>query len=326
VCSQDRFAIDDEKTLRKFFGSPQLQALRVRETFVTDQIFVDMLRSFAGLATLELWDVDVSVGALSQLHTLVPNLRALRLRQVCGEIGMDVFNPSLVCRLEELVLVGVTWVNDKCLESFALANSLRVLCVRGNSLVGTNCMIAVTVAAGLALNELELSSCACASDELCASLERHNQRLTRLALHDANVSDASMCTLVKHLTQLQSLDLSLTGVSCDSLRALAVAPCVSHLRVLNISQLYNVTKDGVEDFLGNASALRELYMAENDEVDDDTMLLLTSSCTELQRLDISQCHEVSIMYVLFSLVLNQILGYGRWPLSSYCRFGSIVCC
>lgn len=291
---QERHALDDAAALRRFLAAPALTSLRLREFHVDDALLREALCSARSLRTLELWDLGVSAHELALVGALAPHLCVLRVRGLRVDATAMLQSEPLASRLEELVLEGLPWLGDGALAAVAAhAVRLRVLRIVGSSSSSSPVLVGVLRTAGAALRELALDDCAGADDALGRAIGEHCRALERLSLHNADVTDRSMCGAVTNLHALRHLRLSLTGVSCDTFRALAAAPCAPHLLSLDAAQLYNVTKDGVEALLGATEALEELSLAENDEVDDDTALLLTSACPAMRRLDLSLCDALS---------------------------------
>lgn len=266
--------------------------------YSTISYHIRALTSCSNLTTLEIWDIPVSQQALAAVSNVTPNLQILSLYELSTPAKAMLTNRETCARLQELNLVGLAWLADDSLMGLIECGKLRNLNIShcggaAGSGLSSKAMCQLVKTLGGTLETLQLNSCGAVDDSVGLAVSAHCTRLEHLSLYDGDVTDKSMCVVVSKLGALRHLRLALTGISCDTLRALSNAPCATQLLSLDISQLYNVTKDGIEDFLGVASALETLNMAGNDEVDDDTIMLLCNSCTGLTQLDISGCDEIT---------------------------------
>lgn len=248
------------------------------------------------MTSLEIWDLNVSQDALAALPNIAPLLNNLTLNELSTPAKSLLLDAGLCSRLRELHLIGLSWLDDECLGALTQhAGELGTLCISHckKGAISSRVLRLLVQRLGERLLSLQLNSCSGVDDLLGMAISEHCVNLEHLSLYDGNVTDKSICPLVSKLGALRHLRLALTGVSCDTLRALSRAACGEQLLSLDISELYNVTKDGVEDFLGIASALQKLNLSGNDEVDDETIMLLCNSCHTLSHLDVSGCEEIT---------------------------------
>jgi hypothetical protein len=289
---QARFALEDGAGLERFFCVP-LRRWRARERFLEHEALFDAaVRAWSPtLTSLELWSVHLSAECLSSLTSRLPHLVALSLLRVPGlddDVARSIFSEALCARLEFLSFAELSQVSDKGLAALSLhCKSLRTLRVE-------HCHVSVESVcrcAGAALQEL----CFEADDALAKVLFESCPSLRVLDFRHGDVTDRGMRPLLGALApKLLKLSLSHTAVSCASLEAFRVADDVElPLMHLDLSLLYNVTKEAVEDLLYCCPNLIFLSLKDNDEVDDATVEVLCTCCPRLRELNLSKCNLIT---------------------------------
>jgi hypothetical protein len=298
---QERFALEEAAALRRFFALP-LGAWRAREHFLDASLFDEAVTAWAGsLRTLELWQVEVSPEALAVLGERLPHLvdiALLNTPQVDDECLARLFGPPLCARVERICLSRLSAaVSDKGFVH------LRSSCPRLVSFSVDKCagLLLATVAgvsaqAGPRLLELRANDCE-ADDKLARVLAQHCPNLQLLELHNGSVTDRGMVPLLAACGSLRHLRLSLTGISCDSLASLSASTGGEEgdlaLTHLDLSLLYNVTKEAVQELLYRCGNLEELSLKDNDEIDDETVDVFCTCCPRLRRLNLAKCALVT---------------------------------
>lgn len=296
---QERFALDSPDVLHKFL-LPALSAWTVREPFVDEPLLLQGVAQCRNLTRLELWGQQLApsswqaIGALQQLQCVA--LHAVTAFDNACAVAL--FGPALCARLEELTVVGVLpQLSDEGMSQVAnCAANLRVLLVENaSSSLTDQWFCKVAKCAARSLKAFCTNYCEGMSDRVLLQLAECCPNLETLQLHDADVSDKGVIALLRKDVFPIELDLSLTGISCDSLAALEDnlkrradrnAPGV---RRLNLSSLYNVTKEFADNLFYCLDDVEELYLSEMDELDDESVEIISTCCSKLQRLDVSEC-------------------------------------
>lgn len=136
------------------------------------------------------------------------------------------------------------------------------------------------------------------------------RRLRRLAINQTDsLSDETLigsdnCSAsIRDLTGLQVL--SLEGGENVTDRSLMEALKFKELRVLQLSQLDNITSVGIKELVKNCPALEHVYIICCDKIDDDAILYVLRDTKRLRLLGISSCPLLTIK------ILDYVAEYGK---------------
>ena len=131
---------------------------------------------------------------------------------------------------------------------------------------------------------LDLSGCTAIPDGAFIALSPHWPLLKTVRLCGCSVSDAGISALVRNCTLLQSLDISNTNASCESI--IAISACCKSLTTLSIAGLSSCNARCIELLGHNCPNIKSLNLRSCFTITDRDLFSL-QELTSLKTLDIT---------------------------------------
>ncbi|CAI7879844.1 unnamed protein product [Closterium sp. NIES-54] len=266
------------------------------------------LRSLSLQGAYRLSDASLPLLALS-----APSLAHLSLLHcpLLSSPAVSTLLSSLSSSLKTLRLDGCTQLNAHALlPGLGALTGLTCLSLSGVPSVTDTMLADLLPAVGGHLRELSLAHCEAVTDESMAAVAVHAPSLTALDLsHLPLLSDDSLHSLCSAQLKLRSLNLTRTNFS-DSALASLVQSSGAVLHTLSVNAAYEAS-DGLLVALARCAheSLQALDASWCRSMSDHALGLLADSCTNLSRLCLYGCSQVSdVFYLGHSNTRLQLVG------------------
>lgn len=170
------------------------------------------------------------------------------------------------------------------------------------TLIGSPALTALASVPNLLLTEVELSSCGQLNSSGICNLVRLQKSIVSLDLSECQgVTDSCIDCIMENLCYIESLNVS--GCNKLSNRSAIQISRIRTLTVVNISQCFGVSSEGITEGFGSClnKTIRELYMTHMD-VGEESLVGCIRNLPNLRVLDLSNCSNGVTDYVVQTIV------------------------
>jgi len=259
--------------------------------------------------------VELSPPALSAIASLNPNLTTLRL-DYCGLMTdevLDTWSTSLP-NLVSLELLGPFLVRAPAwIKFFESHPNMTTFMIVQSPRFAVECLDALLEGSGETLKYLRLQEVGKMSDEFLERLQRVSA-LTHLDISDpaASCSDEGVVALLEHIgNRLRFLNLTGHTELTDGVLKNGLGKHASDLQTLKLSNIPELTDDGVAELFAQSWPLVEIDLSRNAELSTRALEKLVESTHEtLEELNINGWKDATLEGILSRAPMLKTLDVG----------------
>jgi len=200
---------------------------------------------------------------------------------------------STLAEAAVLTFANCMTLDDALVKNLKTAPVLKELTLSHSAIITNEGASAVLDSVSSAkLTALDLSSCLCLNDSIAKKIAAKFPRLQELSLEGCQITDEGGIEIASSCTRLKKLSLRRTLVGNETLQAIAVN-AGKHLIHLNLNGLQEISEDTLVIITENCPNLEEVDLSWLRAVDDAVIAKFLAAAPNLSKICVWGCNKIT---------------------------------